>query len=616
MFDAVQSSLSRFGFQPLVQGLNERLVLELLRLVALQWRRVPLPIAAAVIFTSWMTAQSAEFHAQPSASLLAYGWALAYFVVLWGRVHWAQRMLSASRCVGAVEANRNFVMFAAVSGLVSGLGATLLFASLPDAQQAILTMVLCCLAAGAAGTMGLYPRLYPIYAWGLFPQVVLVWLLSDQPMRWPVAVLLAMFGIVLSWCARDLSRCAGQAVSIRHERDQLVVQLRNAHQEAERARAQAESVSRSKSRFLAIASHDLRQPMHALSMLIGVARNTRDANTMSTVLARAEASVHALEQMFDSLLELSRLDAGTVVVQCRPFALDELLCRLADEYRPRAEAKDLEFRFGCVPVQLVSDPVLIERIVRNLLENAMRYTSRGAVELRARRLGEAVSIDVRDTGAGISEADQRRIYDEFVQLGQRGSRHGLGLGLAIVKRLAGLIDAKLELCSALDTGSVFSLRLPTGPQPSEPTDDGAAPRPDATDWRHLNGKLIAAIDDDPDVLEAMRWLLIDAGCRVAFGLDRTQLHAALNQLDAEPDLLIADYRLADDDLGTAVVESLRSRWPRLPAIIVTGETEEETFSRLNRDGYLALRKPVDRAHLLRTIGGMLAAGPIGGLTVD
>ena len=249
--------------------------------------------------------------------------------------------------------------------------------------------------------------------------------------------------------------------------------------EARQALEKAESANLAKTRFLAAASHDLRQPLHALVLFAEALQSRPQAPEQQRLVDNIAAAVSSLDGLFSALLDLTRIDAGGLQARPCDFALDELWQRLRVHFEPVAFDKGLALRLRGGQHRVHADPVLVERIVRNLTANALRYTEDGGVLLAARRRGAHVLLQVWDSGLGIAAADQQRVFDEFVQVGEAtratepGARRGLGLGLAIVKRLAGLMGADIGLQSVPGRGSVFSLRLPLGAAPGadQPADE-------------------------------------------------------------------------------------------------------------------------------------------------
>lgn len=382
-------------------------------------------------------------------------------------------------------------------------------------------------------------------------------------------------------------------VSLEHKVEERTHQLAQANQ--------------AKSRFLAAASHDLRQPMHALGLFIAQLQDTARSPRTLELVEQAQASVSALERLLDAILDISKLDAGVLTCQFTEFAVQDLLQRLSASFGPEFARKGLRLR--TVPTALVvrSDPVLLERILLNLISNALRYTERGGVLLGCRRTGGKVRIEVWDTGIGIPKEKHREIFQEFVQLGnpERDRSKGLGLGLAIVERLAQLLGHRLELRSEPGHGSVFALTMERGAAPRvveaiqtlEPTTD------------QLHGALVVLVDDDMLVRTAMAGLLRGWGCHVIAAGGSEDALRQLAHSERLPDAIICDYRLPGEENGIALIARLREATAfDIPAVLVTGDTAPERLQEAQASGFPILHKPVRPAKLRTLLDSLLAGG--------
>jgi signal transduction histidine kinase/CheY-like chemotaxis protein len=358
----------------------------------------------------------------------------------------------------------------------------------------------------------------------------------------------------------------------------------------------AEEANMEKTRFLAAASHDLRQPLHALGFFTAaLAEQVKDPAARET-LAKLETSARALQGMMDKLLDLSRLDASALEPEIGALELEPLLRRLVAEHEGAAAAKGLALRAELVPCTAKSDPVLLARIVSNLLSNAIRYTEAGEVALRSTERGAQAQIDVADTGPGIPEERRRQVFEEFVRLQERKAEDGLGLGLSIVERLAKLLGHELTLRSEVGVGSTFSLRLARL--------DRAAAAPAATRsgvTADLSGATLLLVDDDAAALDAVRELSQRWGCEVIAALDVEAALGALDRARRMPDAIVADYRLGGGVTGLDAIARIRARLEReLPAVVVTGETTPATLDAIRAAGLRRLAKPVP-PHKLRAV---------------
>ena len=372
--------------------------------------------------------------------------------------------------------------------------------------------------------------------------------------------------------------------------------LRAGKEEAERANL-------AKSRFLAAASHDLRQPMHALGLFIAELSQQHLDRRSTHLLHQVAASAEAVENLLDSLLDISRLDAGVLEINARPFEIGPLLKRVVATLRPAARDRGVDLRERMTDAWVASDPLLFERIVSNLISNAIRYAPGGRVFVTCRRRGEAIRIEVRDNGIGIPVDAQAIIFQEFVQLGnpERNRDKGLGLGLAIVRRLCDLLNHRLTLRSAPGRGSVFAVELPCCPARAR-----SAPAEQVRTLGDLAGFRIALIDDDPLALSAMTSLLHSWGCVV---LSASNVSTLLEQFGKTPppQLLISDYRLSDKESGITAVARVRE-WFDYPlsAALMSGDTDADTQDSAQRAGLPLLHKPVRPARLRALINRVTA----------
>ena len=357
----------------------------------------------------------------------------------------------------------------------------------------------------------------------------------------------------------------------------LVGELRAETAVAEAARGQAEIANRAKTQFFAAASHDLRQPLHAMGLFAEALRQRVSEPEVAQLVLSINESVDALEGLFSELLDITRIDSGGVEVKRLAFPMGPLLRRIRLHFEPAAFEKGLRLRLRGEVHTVLADPLLVERILRNLVANAIRYTADGTVLVSCRRRGATALLQVWDTGAGIARVDQERIFDEFYQLptppaATLDARKGLGLGLAIVKRLAGLLDAPLSLHSTPGRGSVFTLALPLG-TPTLAGEPLALPAPTGG-LLTLTGRRIVVVEDDPALRAALELLLAGWGANVKAFDGLAALRPWADRRDPAlpcPDLAIVDHRLAEDATGLDAVRMLRERFgAAIPAIVVTG----------------------------------------------
>ncbi|HSQ71521.1 MAG TPA: hybrid sensor histidine kinase/response regulator, partial [Rubrivivax sp.] len=432
----------------------------------------------------------------------------------------------------------------------------------------------------------------------LLPTIVRVASDSTQPWHWQLAGILSLLFAITVLMGRTYGSALGQAITLKSRTDELAAQLRVEKAEADEARRAAEAASRAKTQFFAAASHDLRQPLHAMGLFAEALRQrVRDPEVASLVNSINE-SVDALEGLFGELLDITRIDTGGVEVNPAPVRLRELFGRLRLHFEPIAFEKGLQLSFRGGERVAQADPVLLERILRNLVSNAIRYTDDGGVLVSARLHQGKLRMQVWDSGIGIGAASLPRIFDEFYQAQsnrplQPHHRKGLGLGLAIVKRLAELMGPEVTVRSRVGHGTVFSFELPLGKAPRSwdaPPSMARAPL-----GLTLQGRRFLVLEDDATVREGLEVLLQAWGATVEAFETVDDVAAALASPAAQPpDLLLVDYRLPQGTTGVDALRLLRARWPgrALPAIVITGSSlgghEDEA---LTHDFHLLI-KPV------------------------
>jgi signal transduction histidine kinase len=366
----------------------------------------------------------------------------------------------------------------------------------------------------------------------------------------------------------------------------LVTRLHAAGQRLQEARGEAEAANIAKTKFLAAASHDLRQPMQALSMYASVLEERLSDPSVVRVVHGIKLSVTNLEQMFDSLLDISKIESGVIKPNIVAFPLMPLVEQVVETEKAMAAHKNLELRVVRTSASVRSDPILLERMLKNLVTNAIRYTERGKIIIGCRRVcGGWLRLDVVDSGIGIALEEQERIFDEYYQLSGK-SAQGLGLGLPIVKSLGELLGHRVAVKSAVGRGSVFSIELEKVPEVPLPSAARAVPA------ASLGRLKVVLVDDDVEIRESMRALLEGWGCRYAAGATVEEIEEQLRAQHWNPDAAIVDYRLAGTMSGLQVIERLRARFgQQLPALIITG-TANPSFLQSRAGGIPFAIKPV------------------------
>ena len=400
----------------------------------------------------------------------------------------------------------------------------------------------------------------------------------------------------LFWQTKNNSISFKQSIELRFANKDL-------YDQAEASRLEALQANADKSKFLAAASHDLRQPVHAQGLFLEVLGQTRVTPQQQDIIDSLRSATRATRDMLDSLLDFSRIEAGVIHPVKQNFPLQQLLHAIENDLAPVADAKQLAYRSRDTRMVADSDPALVDLILRNLVSNAIRYTDRGGVLVGCRQRGDKVVVEVCDTGIGIAPENQQDIFREFHQLGnpERDRRKGLGLGLAIVQGLTHTLGHRLTLSSIPGRGSVFRLELPLVNKlyPLE------IDRPQAVEFTTpLRGYHALVIEDDDIVLQAMVSLLRSWGmtCDAAEGLSDAMKLAALNP----PDVLVCDFRLREYANGTEVIAALRQALQQhTPALLITGDTSPKRLQVATRSGTPVLHKPVAPDDLYKALSSLL-----------
>jgi len=498
---------------------------------------------------------------------------------------------------------------AMATGLLWGAGLLLLW---PDGRldlQLFLMLIVTGLVAGAMNSLNAHLPAYYGFVLPCAVGVVTAFALQGDGLHYAIAVAAASFGLSSWHFARALHRTLVEAIRGRYEVAELAADLEVQRNRAEVQRNRAEAASLSKSRFLAAASHDLRQPLHALNLFVGALENRPLDAQSAQIVHDAGTTLASMGSMFNALLDVSRLEAGMVKPQICAFDLKPLLLRIgADEAAP-AQSKGLSLRLNLPTLPVQTDPVLLERIVRNLISNAVRYTRAGGILVSARVRNGVAVLRVTDTGVGIAPQEQGRIFEEFVQLHnpERDQTKGLGLGLSIVRHLTGLLNVPLTLTSKPGKGSTMTLRLPLA---NGALVQALSNRPTAHLWSPGgHQRLVLVVDDHAEGRQATAKLLRDWGCEVILAEGQTDLMPQLQKLTAPPDLLICDYRLRCDETGLGLIALLNNEYNQtIPSILVTGDTSPERLQELedtSQHTATLMHKPVSAPELLAQVSRLL-----------
>lgn len=404
------------------------------------------------------------------------------------------------------------------------------------------------------------------------------------------------------------------AIGLEAQVRQRTAELKTALVDLERSNAAlvsakeiAEKANSSKTRFLAAAGHDLLQPLYAAQLSISTLADMQTTPESAALCRQIDRALTTIEAYLRSILDISKLDAGVVTPEIERVSLSDIFQSLDLDFRPTVERKRLRLRFRHTGLAVASDSILLRRVLQNLVSNATRYTETGGILVGARQRGEFVRIEVTDTGVGVDPSETERIFEEFHRspsLGPGRNDEGLGLGLSIVRRMAQALDHRIEVRSRPGRGSRFTIVAPLAhaeqPRPAESVLVETWAR--ASD---LTGRRVLLVENDPDVLEATRWLLIQWGANVIATRDLAAIREKLAAAPA-PDVIVADYHLDGGEDGLQAVALARSLMrSEIPSVVVTADQSAETTELVRAAGCELLRKPVKPAQLRAVLTHLL-----------
>jgi two-component system, sensor histidine kinase len=485
-----------------------------------------------------------------------------------------------------------------VAAALWGLAGWMFYGQGTGLQQTGLIIIVYTFCVVGIPVLSIQPRLYLTFAALCFlPLVARIASVGDS-YHYQLAGELVLIITLTTLLANSYRQALTRAIDLKLQADELAAKLRVQTLAAEAARREAETANRAKTQFFTAASHDLRQPLHAMGLFAEALRQRVHEPEVAQLVNSINESVDALDGLFSELLDIARIDSGGIELHEQHFDIGDILRKLRLQFEPAAFEKGLALRLRGDGRVVFADPLLVERIARNLVSNAIRYTNDGSVLVSCRQRGQVVLLQVWDTGVGIREAEQARIFDEFYQVPHTRrvspeQRKGLGLGLAIVKRLAGLMQARLTMRSQAGRGTVFTLELPLGRLPRAPA--AAVPGKGPVGIT-LDGRLIVVVEDEPAVRAGLDVLLKGWGAQVESFDSVAASRAWAQHVDpalVKPDLLIVDYRLEDGLDGVDAIKAMRSRFgPAIPAILVTGSTMTGHDKEAHEHNFHLLIKPV------------------------
>ncbi|GAB1385161.1 hypothetical protein MASR1M59_03090 [Melaminivora sp.] len=589
--------LSRWqrGFAALQEALRWQRDAVLAEQVLLLRQAFPRTLVASVVSAMgvvWLMAL-----VMPLAVML--GWLASHLLVV-AAVYLALRPLPRPQLGPRRDARRLQLCMVAMGLTWGSLGMVALWQGMGRDAVIYAIGILSTVSAGALGLGAPLLSGYLVYLACTMGSVALALALVGGSIALPGCVLLGVYFVLTALHARNLAQAALASIELKFDNLRLLAELSAQTERAVQALAVAQRANQDKSRFLAAASHDLRQPLHALGLFLDTLARSRMTAQQEAVLGHARTAQAAAAEMLTTLLDYSRLEAGVVRVRPAPFAVQGLLSALEQEFGPQADAAALVYRTRESRAAALADRALVDLVMRNLISNALRYTQAGGLLIACRARAGRLALEVWDTGCGIAPQQQPEVFQEFHQLGnpERDRRKGLGLGLAIVQRLAQAMDTTVELRSRLGRGTVFRLWLPAW-QGALP-DDGAGGASSSEPSQALAGLRVLVIEDDQAVRIGMQALLHSWGCHCLCAESAADALAQWGQWAQPglPQVIVADYRLRQGETGGQALQVLRARLGRpVPAIIMTGDTSPQRLRDAQSTGALLLHKPVSAAQL-------------------
>lgn len=492
-----------------------------------------------------------------------------------------------------------FAFYTFLSGLTWGAASIIFFT--PDNLQlfSILTLIILAMSVGSLAALSSFPKAYYLYVIPAMIPMIWRYLNIDEPNYIFFGLLLFVFNFALFSIVRVNRKILYDSIVLRFKNTDLIDQLTIEKDKAEQA-------SVAKTKFLAAANHDIRQPLHAMGLFLDVLEDRVEKESQKNIVQKIQKSSNALNGLLDSLLDISKLDAGIIEVDNKPFCLNNLLESLQEEFTPYADEAELRLSFVTTQQWVQSDYRLIERIMRNLIGNALRYTDKGGVVVGCRRQQGEVLLAVYDSGIGIHQDNLEDIFSEFHQLDnpERDRSKGLGLGLAIVQRMTHLLGARLVIKSTPGRGSLFGIVLPTAPTPQQQT-----VAPPITDMPFFDGRCVLVIDDEEAIRDSLAQLLESWHCEVVACASNDEAVSMLQSSAMQPDLMLVDYRLRNSETGITAIEKINAAHSQaaIPAIIITGDTAPERIKETQNSGYKILHKPVLPSELRSSMAEILGS---------
>ena len=492
----------------------------------------------------------------------------------------------------------HYALASAMAGTVWGI-AVFLFKPSSLGEMLPIALTLAGVMAGGISVLSYLMASYAAFAVPITLSLIVGFLTINHPSAQALGIMLIVYMIACLYFGRAFNSVLTESLRLKFRNDELLRELR-------REKDVADQANMEKSRFLAAASHDLRQPLHALSLLFESLKSSDPDHSRQSLYGKIDLSLDTLSSLFNNLLDISKLDAGAVEVNIEDFNICEVASVAMNEQEPEAKRKNIFIRGHCSDVVVRSDRLFLERIIRNLLSNAVRYTHHGGVLVSCRVRNDHVRLQVWDTGIGIEKEEKSAVFCEFYQLHNthRDRNQGLGLGLSIVRRLCDLLDHPLSLESRPGSGTVVTVLIPKGdPSSTTATENPAAYMP----W-NLQDRHILVVDDDIEILQATSRLLSGWGCIVSTAASSSDAMDIIRTYPKSIDIILSDLRLVGDENGIETLNTICNYLDdNVPAILITGDTDPERIRLAQKSGYKLLHKPLKPVQLRTALHQVLVA---------
>lgn len=490
------------------------------------------------------------------------------------------------------------VQFTAASGVLWGFAGVVFFSTDPMVLM-VLTTFLAAMVAGAVSSHACHTPAYAAFALPASMPFIARCFWENTPFFWVLGTVAFVYVLINVNYGRNLQNMVIQSIRLRFQNAELIGELTLQKRVAEQA-------SIAKTRFLAAASHDLRQPVQAIELLVDALGEDLANHPSKGLLDRIQEAGYGLRNLLNALLDSAKINAATITAKPRHVQLAPLLKRICNELATQAQHKGLDIRVAKTKACVYTDPALLELILRNYVENAIKYTPEGRVLIGCRKQGGQIRIEVHDTGIGIPASAQETVFQEFYQLGnpERDKAKGLGLGLYIAHSLGKLLNHDIGVNSTVGKGSMFYVTVPQGDtshlmdEPSRVQAGGRTP---------LTGKTVLLIDDDHLVRASVTEMLSRWQCSTIAAEDAETALRILMARGRIPDAIVADYRLRNKSTGVQAIQSLQAQLGNVPAVILTGDTAPSRIQEARNSGFLILHKPLSGVQLRSTLSELMSA---------